>query len=51
MGLRDAERRGPPTDMERAAREMKERERSITRIPPLPPQPRGPERGAGGFER
>ena len=50
-GLRDAERRGPPTDVERAAREMKERGRSTTRIPPLPPPPRGPERGGGGFER
>ena len=52
-GLRDAERRG------RAAREMKERERtwgrehgrSITRIPHRRPPPRGPERGGGGFER
>ena len=57
-GLRDAERRErrtPPDlddrDVERAAREMKERERSLTRIPPRPPQPRGPERGGGGFER
>ena len=47
-GLRDAERREPPTEVERAAREMKERGRSITRIPP---RPRGPERGGGGFER
>ena len=50
-GLRDAERREPPTDVERAAREMKERGRSIARIPPRPPQPRGPERGGRGFER
>ena len=65
-GLRDAKRRERPTlpdlvdrDVERAAREMKERERtwerergrSITRIPPRPPQPPGPERGGGGFER
>ena len=57
-GLRDAERRERPTlpdladrDVERVAREIKERGRSITRIPPRPPQPRGPERGGGGFER
>ena len=53
-GLRDAERREratPPDLVERAAREIKERGRSITRIPPLPPRPRGPERGGGGFER
>ena len=57
-GLRDAERRERPTlpaladsDVERAAREMKERGRSTTRILPRPPQPRGPERGGGGFER
>ena len=50
-GVRDAERRGPPTDLERAAREMKERGRSITRIPLRPPQPQGPERGGGGIER
>ena len=50
-GLRNAARREPPTDVERAEREMKERGRSITRIPPRPPEPRGPERGGGGFER
>ena len=51
-GLRDAEQREPPTDVERAAREMKERGRGTTRIPPpRPPEPRGPERGGGGFER
>ena len=52
-GLRDAERRAL------ALRETKtrkgtwgrERGQSITRIPPRPPQPRGPERGVGGFER
>ena len=55
-GLRDAERRERPTDVERAAREMKERERTWERErgrsirPPLP-EPRGPERGGGGFER
>ena len=38
-GLRDVERREPPTDVERAAREMKERARSITRIPPGLPSP------------
>ena len=54
-GLRDAERheRATPPDLvgrdvELAAREMKERERSVTRFPP---RPRGPERGGGGFER
>ena len=47
-GLRDAEQREPPTDIERAAREMKERGRSIARIPP---RPRGPEHGGGGFDR
>ena len=50
-GLRDAERREPPTAVERAALEIRDRGRSITRIPPRPPQPRGPERGRGGFER
>ena len=50
-GLRNAERREPPTDIELPAREMKERGRSKTRIPPRPPRPRGPERGGGGFER
>ncbi len=50
-GLRDVERRGPPTNVERAAREMKQRGRSITRIPPRPPEPRGPERGGAEFER
>ena len=65
-GLRNVERRERPTlpdfvdrDVERAAREMKERGRtlerehgrSINRIPPRPPQPRGPGRGGGGFER
>ena len=50
-GLRDAERRKPPTAFERAAREIKESGRSITRIPPRAPQPCGPERGGGGFER
>ena len=50
-GLRDVERRGPPTYIERAAREMKERGRSVTRVPPRPPQTRGPERGGGAFER
>ena len=45
------ERREPPTDVERAARAMKERGRSITPIPLQPPQRRGPERGGGGFER
>ncbi|MCY3599795.1 MAG: hypothetical protein OXN85_07475, partial [Gemmatimonadetes bacterium] len=52
-GLRDAERYG------RASGETKEREgawgrergRSVTRIPPRQPRPRGPERGGGGFER
>ena len=50
-GLREAERREPPTDVERAARELKERGRRITHFPPLPPRPRGPDRGGGGFER
>jgi hypothetical protein len=50
-GLRDAEKRGPPSDIERAWREIKERGRSTTRIPIRPPRPRGPERGGGGFER
>ena len=50
-GLQDVERHGPPTDIERAAREIKRRGRSKTRIPPRPPQPRDPERGGGGFER
>ena len=50
-GLRDAERRKPPTDIERAAREIRGRGQSITRTPRLqPPTPR-PERGGGGFER
>ncbi|MDE2870247.1 MAG: relaxase/mobilization nuclease domain-containing protein [Gemmatimonadota bacterium] len=47
-GLRDAERREPPTDIERAAREMKRPSRSI---PPRLPEPRGPERGGEGIER
>ena len=50
-GLRDAERRESPTDIELAARKMKERGRSIARIPPRPPRPRGPERSGGGFDR
>ena len=50
-GLRDAEEREPPTDVERAWREIKERERRISHIPIRPPPPRGPERGGGGFER
>ena len=50
-GLRDAERREPPTAFERAAREMQERGRNITRIPPRARRLRGPERGGGGFER
>ena len=50
-GLRDAEKRKPLTDIERAALEIKERGRGITRITSRPPQPRGPERGGGGFER
>ena len=50
-GLRDAEKREPLTDIERVAREIRERGRSITRIASRPPQPRGPERGGGGFER
>ena len=54
-GLRDAERRERPSlpdlgdrDVERAARE---RGQSIAHIPPRLPEPRGPERGGGGFER
>ena len=65
-GLRDAERRGPATPpdlldraVKRTAREMKEhnrtwergRDRSMTRIPPRASEPRGPERGGGGFEQ
>lgn len=50
-GLRDTERHERPTNIKRAAREMKERARSITRIPPPPPQPRGPERGGADLER
>ena len=58
-GLRDADRREPPSDVDRVAREMKEhdrawergRDRSITRIPPRASEPRGRERGGGGFER
>ena len=37
--------------VKRAAREMKERGPSTTRVPPRLPRPRGPERGGGGFER
>ena len=52
-GLRGAERRA------REVRETKEREGtwarergpSITRVPPRPVRPQGPERGGGGFER
>jgi len=36
---------------ERQETAERERDRSVTRIPPRPPQPRGPERGGGGFER
>ena len=50
-GLRDAEQREPPTDIERAWREIKERDRSVTRISPQPSRTRGPERGGRGFER
>ena len=50
-GLRDAEKREPPTDIERAWREMNERGRNVTRVPIQPPRPQGPERGGGGFER
>ena len=50
-GLRDAERREPPTDIERAAWATKEHGQSVARTPPRPPKPRGPERGGGGFER
>ena len=49
--MKGIERREPPTDVERAAREINERGRSITRILPRPLQPRGPERDGGGFER
>ena len=52
--LLDAERHARITVQDlvkRAAREMKERGPSTTRIPVRPPQPRGPERGGGGFER
>ncbi len=41
-GLHDVERHGPPTDIERAAREIKRRGRSKTRIPPRPPHPETP---------
>ena len=41
--MKGIERREPPTDVERAAREINERGRSITRILPRPLQPRGPE--------
>ena len=50
-GLRDAEKREPPTDIERAWREVNERGRSATRVSIRLPQPQGPERGGGGFER
>ena len=50
-GLRDAERREPPSEIERAWREIRERGRSMPRIPIRPPRPRGPERDGGGFER
>ena len=53
-GLQDAEQHARITVqdlVQRAAREMKERGPSITRIPVRPPPPRGPERGGGGFER
>ena len=43
-----AEQREPPGDIERAWREIKERGRSVTVIPP---RPRGRERGGGGLER
>ena len=47
-GLRDAERRGRPTvPEEREQTRERARGRSITRIPPRPPRPRGPERGGG----
>ena len=52
-GLRDAERRGRATqpdlgDRERERTRERDRGRSIL---PRPPEPRGPERGGGGFER
>ena len=53
-GLEDAERRAQVTvqDLaERAAREIKERGPSTTRVPVRLPKPRGPERDGGGFER
>ena len=51
-GLRDAERRGRATLPDLAEREVERaRGRSVTRILPRPPRPRGPERGGGGFER
>ncbi len=53
-GLQDAERHARITVQDlvkRAAREMKERGPSITRLPIQPPRPQGPERGRGGFER
>ncbi|MDE2872940.1 MAG: relaxase/mobilization nuclease domain-containing protein [Gemmatimonadota bacterium] len=52
--LVDAERRAWAVwERMRERQETAERERgrSVTRIPPRPPQPRGPERGGGGFER
>ena len=56
--VREAYRRGL-RDAERWAREMRERkptrgrerDRTITPVPPRLPRPRGPERGGGGFER
>ena len=56
--VREVYRRGL-CDADRWAREVREREGawgrergpSITRISIRPPQPRGPERGGGGFER
>ncbi len=52
-GLVDAERRAWAVreTKERKGTWERERDRSITLIRPRPPQPRGPERGGGGFER
>ena len=48
-GLRNAERRGRATLPDLGHRDVeRERGRSITRVPP---RPRDPERGGGGFER